>query len=273
MKQYKDVISDILLNGADSEDRTGVGTRSVFGVHMTFDIRETFPLLTLKRTFWKGVVAELMWMLSGSTNAFDLPENVQQWWTPWADQDGSLGPTYGKQFRNSGGVDQLRRVVDGIKNNPNSRRHNIALWNPGEVDQMNLPPCHGNLIQFYVRNGELSCQMYQRSGDMFLGVPVNIAFYSLLTYMIAEECGLRPGFFNHCIGDAHIYNNHIEQCEKMVLRDEPELPTLEINYPDSSGLFEFVDVDYRNMTWKEVLKVISLKGYKPNSGIKGDVAI
>lgn len=273
MEAYSDLVREVLDNGEDRGDRTGVGTRSLFGKQMRFDISEKFPLLTLKRTYWKGVVSELLWMLSGSTNAYDLPESIQQWWTPWANEDGSLGPTYGKQFRDSGGVDQLRRVIATVRNNPQSRRHNIALWNPGEIDNMNLPPCHGNLIQFYVGEDKtLSCQMYQRSGDMFLGVPVNIAFYSLLTYLIAKDTGLKPKEFIHVIGDAHVYSNHFEQCEKMLSRDHLEHPTLTIaNYP-KGYLMDSLDVFYK-MEWEELSEYIILEGYKPHKGIKGDVAV
>ncbi len=272
MKDYSDLVEEILVDGVDGGDRTGVGTRSLFGKQMRFDISEKFPLLTLKRTYWKGVVSELVWMLSGSTNAYDLPESIQKWWTPWANEDGSLGPTYGKQFRNSGGVDQLRKVIAGIRNNPNSRRHNIALWNPGEIDEMNLPPCHGNLIQFHVNGNELSCQMYQRSGDMFLGVPVNIAFYSLLTYLIAKDCGLVPKDFVHVIGDAHIYSNHIEQCEEMLEREHLELPTLKIGkFP--KGYFVDSIQAMALMSWEDLSDFIVLENYKPHKGISGDVAI
>lgn len=274
MEQYSNLVSDILLNGAESDDRTGVGTLSVFGAFMKFDIREEFPLLTLKRTYWAGVIAELMWMLSGSTNAYDLPINVQKWWTPWADDDGELGPTYGKQFRNSGGVDQLKNLVQGLRDDPNSRRHNIALWNPSEISHMNLPPCHGNLVQFYVRDGELSCHMYQRSADMFLGVPVNIAFYSLLTHLVAKEVGLKPGEYSHSIGDAHIYSNHVEQCKEMVAREMRPLPTLSIGDFPGGSLFTFIDTEYKKMSIGDVRsEVIILENYKPSPTISGEVAI
>ena len=272
MKDYSDLVQHILDTGVKSEDRTGVGTLSVFGSQMRFDLREGFPLLTLKRTFWKGVVSELFWMLSGSTNAYDLPESIQKWWTPWADEDGSLGPTYGRQFRNSGGVDQLERVIESLKLNPSSRRHNIALWNPSEVPMMNLPPCHGNLIQFYLRDNTLSCHMVQRSGDMFLGVPVNIAFYSLLTHLIAKDGGYDVGDFIHSIGDAHIYSNHIDQCNEMLTRDHKSLPTLEIF--NMGSLLSFVDWGYDKLSWGELKnQVVCLSDYDPHPRIKGDVAI
>jgi thymidylate synthase len=274
MNDYSDLVKRIKDSGSWKWDRTGTGTLSVFGAQMRFNLQDGFPLLTLKRTFWKGVVSELFWMLSGSTNAYDLPETVQKWWTPWADGDGSLGPTYGKQFRDSGGVDQLQGVIQSLKEDPDSRRHNISLWNPGEIGAMNLPPCHGNLIQFYVgQDKKLSCHMTQRSGDMFLGVPVNIAFYSLLTHLIAKECGYGVGEFIHSIGDAHIYRNHVDQCEEMLKREHKELPTLTIGSLPGDSLLWFIDEEYKNMSYKEVSKVVTLDGYNPHPRIKGEVAI
>lgn len=269
MKQYLELLQDVLENGARKEDRTGTGTLEVFGRQMRFDLTQGFPTVTTKKLFFKGVVGELLWMLSGSTNIHDLPAFMQHWWSPWADEDGNLGPTYGQQFRGwpvttpegvNTTVDQVAQVIQGIKSDPNSRRHNIVLWNVGQIDEMRLPPCHGNLIQFNVTGGALNCQMYQRSGDMFIGVPVNIAFYSLFTHMVAQVCGLEAGEFIHTLGSAHIYLNHIEQVKTQLGREPYELPSLRLN-PEISCIDDFTADD------------IELEGYKHHPSIKAPVAI
>lgn len=270
MDNYLELIDHIYSNGEDRTDRTGVGTRSVFGATMQFDLQEGFPLLTAKKTHFKSVLHELLWFLSGSTNIKYLQENGVKIWDAWSDEDGNLGPVYGKQWRDFGGVDQISEVVDSVKENPHSRRHIVSAWNPTEVKDMALPPCH-MFFQFYVRFDQgvpttLDCQMYQRSADMFLGVPFNIASYALLTAIIATECGLKAGKLNMVLGDAHIYNNHFPQVEKMLDRCEsngfwayPDLPKLAIKKRVSIFDYEFDD--------------FKLIGYEPLSTIKAPVAV
>ncbi len=232
MQLYKDLLRDVLDNGHVKDDRTGVGTRSVFGRQVRFDLSQGFPLLTTKKVHWKSVVAELLWFISGSTNVFPLNRQGVTIWNEWADENGELGPVYGKQWRSwetAGGktVDQLQKVIDQVRWHRNSRRMLVTAWNPGEVDKMKLPPCHC-LFQFYVADGKLSCQLYQRSADIFLGVPFNIASYALLTHMVAHIAGLGVGDFVHTFGDLHLYNNHEEQARLQLTREPLELPTLSI---------------------------------------------
>jgi thymidylate synthase len=250
MKQYLDALRHVMIYGEDKSDRTGVGTRSVFGYQMRFNLQEGFPAVTTKKLAWRAVVAELLWFLEGSTDERRLAEiqfgtrdpSKKTIWTANADAQGKalgytntddikeLGPVYGKQWRDFGGVDQLAQVIEQIKVNPDSRRHIISAWNVPEIDKMALPPCH-TMFQFYVANGRLSCQLYQRSADMFLGVPFNIASYALLTHIVARECGLKVGDFVHTIGDAHIYTNHFDQVEEQVTRAPRAMPRLIINDP------------------------------------------
>lgn len=243
MKQYIELLNHVLKNGIETKDRTGTGTISCFDApQMIFDLSKGFPLLTTKKMFVNGMIDELLWFISGSTNAYDLPERTQKWWTPWAKEDGELGPIYGKQLRkidynefsSKPPLDQLLKIIDSIKNEPFSRRHVISLWNPTEVEDMALPTCHGSIIQFFVTPDDkgiakyLSCKMYQRSGDVFIGVPVNIASYSLFTMMIAQVCNLEPKDFVHIIGNAHIYSNHIEQCKIQIEREPKSLSIMNI---------------------------------------------
>ncbi|WP_199097281.1 thymidylate synthase [Dyella sp. ASV21] len=266
MKQYHDLLRHILANGTDKFDRTSTGTRSVFGYQMRFDLNQGFPLLTTKRVPWKAVAHELLWFLSGSTNIKYLRDNGVTIWDEWADENGDLGPVYGKQWRSwpKGGyssrtIDQIMDVINEIMRNPDSRRLVVSAWNVGELDQMALPPCHA-LFQFYVQNNTLSCQLYQRSADVFLGVPFNIASYALLTHMIASVCGLKVGEFIHTLGDAHIYSNHMEQVELLLTREERPLPELRLNpmiyHIDK---FRFSDLE--------------LVGYDPHPTIKAPVAV
>jgi thymidylate synthase len=272
---YEKALDHVLRNGVESSDRTGVGTLSVFGLQMRFDLARGFPLITSKRVFWKGVVGELCWLLSGSTNVKDLQAMGVTIWDEWADPvTGELGPVYGKQWRKYEGlrwhgedpsyshIDQIAWVVNEIRKNPSSRRLIVSAWNPVEIDQMALPPCH-TLFQFYVRNGKLSCQLYQRSADMFLGVPFNIASYALLTKMIARICGLEPGEFVHTIGDAHIYLNHVEQVRTQLNRPPVELPFV---------TFAAETKDYQ-YPWEFKPEDITLHDYNPHPAIKGDVAV
>jgi len=275
MKEYKKLISHILENGDDKEDRTGTGTKSVFGYQMRFDLTKGFPLVTTKKVHLKSVIHELLWFLKGDTNTKYLNDNGVRIWDEWADENGDLGSVYGKQWRSwdvrklsydidgkpvleIGVVDQISEVIEQIKTNPNSRRLIVSAWNVGDLDSMALPPCH-LLFQFYVSNGKLSCQLYQRSGDVFLGVPFNIASYALLTMMIAQQCDLQAGEFVHTLGDAHIYNNHIEQCNLQLSRDCKMLPMMRINKKDS--IFDYVYEDFQ------------LIGYDPHPTIKGKVAV
>ncbi|MDR7314487.1 MULTISPECIES: thymidylate synthase [Brevibacillus] len=264
MKQYLDLCQRILDEGVTKEDRTGTGTISVFGHQMRFDLSEGFPLVTTKKLHTKSIFHELIWFLSGDTNIRYLQENGVRIWNEWADENGDLGPVYGKQWRSFAGadgktVDQIQWVIDEIKRNPDSRRLVVSAWNPAEVDKMALPPCH-LLFQFYVANGKLSCQLYQRSGDTFLGVPFNIASYALLTHMIAHVTGLEPGDFVHTLGDAHLYLNHVEQVKLQLTREPKPLPKLKLN-PDVTSIFDFKYED------------IEVIGYESHPHIKGEVAV
>ena len=264
MKQYLDILKDVMFTGVDKSDRTGTGTRSVFGRQMRFNLQEGFPLLTTKKVFLKGVIHELLWFVAGDTNIKYLTDNGVHIWDEWADENGDLGPVYGHQWRSwpdgrGGIIDQLANVVDQIRKNPDSRRLIVSAWNPAEVDDMALPPCH-TLFQFYVANGRLSCQLYQRSADLFLGVPFNIASYALLTMMVAQATGLQPGDFVHTLGDAHIYSNHFQQVTEQLQREPRKLPTMDIN-PEVKDVFAFRYEDF------------TLKGYDPWPAIKAPVAV
>lgn len=264
MKQYLDLLQKIMDEGAQKNDRTGVGTKSIFGYQMRFDLSRGFPLLTTKKMHLKSIIHELLWFLQGNTNIRYLNENGVTIWDEWAKEDGELGPVYGSQWRkwkaNDGReIDQISEMINQIKNNPDSRRIIVSAWNVGEIDKMALPPCH-LLFQFYVANGKLSCQMYQRSADTFLGVPFNIASYALLTMMIAQVCGLQPGEFIHTIGDTHIYNNHFEQVRTQLERDPRNLPTMKIN-PDVKDIFGFKYEDF------------VLENYDPHPAIKAPIAV
>lgn len=264
MKQYLDLLRDVRDNGVMKTDRTGVGTKSVFGRQMRFDLNEGFPLLTTKKVHLKSIIYELLWFIAGDTNIAYLKEHGVRIWDEWADENGDLGPVYGHQWRSwpapdGTTIDQLSNVIEQIKNNPDSRRLIVSAWNVAEVDKMALPPCH-SLFQFYVAEGRLSCQLYQRSADMFLGVPFNIASYSLLTMMIAQVCGLKLGEFVHTTGDTHIYTNHFEQVEEQLSRAPKALPTMKIN-PDIKNIFDFKYEDF------------TLEGYDPWPLIKGVVAV
>src|SRR5476651_323121 len=242
MKQYHDLLRLVLEQGRPKSDRTGTGTRSIFGAQARFPLRETFPLVTTKKVHFKSVVYELLWFLRGDTNVKWLQEHGVSIWNEWADAEGNLGRVYGAQWRdwrspNGGSVDQIARVIDQIRRKPDSRRHIVTAWNPAEVEAMVLPPCHA-LFQFFVLDGELSCQLYQRSADIFLGVPFNIASYALLTCMVAQVCNLVPGDFVHTLGDAHLYSNHLEQTKLQLTRDPTPLPVLKIN-PQVSSIFDF----------------------------------
>lgn len=248
MKQYLDLLRDILENGVDKMDRTGVGTRSVFGRQMRFDLNEGFPLLTTKKMHLKSIIYELLWFIKGDTNVKYLQEHGVRIWNEWADENGDLGPIYGAQWRNwnGDGIDQLAEVIETLKRNPNDRRMIVSAWNPSQLKAMHLPPCH-MMFQFYVANGKLSCMLYQRSCDMFLGVPFNIASYALLTMMIAQVCGLKLGEFVHTLGDTHIYHNHFEQVKEQLKRVPLALPQMKIN-PDIKDIndFKFEDFELQN---------------------------
>lgn len=264
MKQYLDLLKHIRDNGVVKQDRTGIGTKSIFGYQMRFDLQQGFPLLTTKKVHLKSIIYELLWFISGDTNIKYLKEHGVSIWDEWADTNGDLGPVYGHQWRSwptpdGKSIDQLANVIDTIKNNPDSRRILVSAWNPGEVDKMALPPCHC-LFQFYVAEGKLSCQLYQRSADTFLGVPFNIASYSLLTMMIAQVCGLQPGEFIHTTGDTHLYLNHIGQVDLQLSREPRVLPKMIIN-PEVTDLFSFKYEDFR------------LEGYEPWPTIKAPVAV
>lgn len=246
MKQYLDLMRHIRDEGVDRGDRTAVGTRSVFGYQMRFDLQEGFPLLTTKKLHTRSIFYELLWFLRGETNIAWLKENQVRIWDPWADEAGELGPVYGRQWRawptaDGGAIDQITALVEGLRANPESRRHLVVAWNVGQIDEMALPPCHC-LFQFYVANGRLSCQLYQRSADVFIGVPFNIASYALLTHMIAQVCDLEVGEFIHTFGDAHLYLNHMEQVETQLARTPGRLPKLRLN-PDVKDLFAFTYED------------------------------
>ncbi|MEQ8244356.1 thymidylate synthase [Fulvivirga sp.] len=251
MKQYLDLMQDILDNGVQKGDRTGTGTISVFGRQLRFDLSKGFPLVTTKKLHIRSIVYELLWFLNGDTNIKYLKDNGVSIWDEWADENGELGPVYGHQWRSwptpSGGtVDQIAQVLNQIKNNPNSRRHIVTAWNPSEVDKMALPPCHA-LFQFYVADGKLSCQLYQRSADYFLGVPFNIASYALMVHMFAQQCDLEPGEFVWTGGDVHLYNNHIEQANTQLSREPFEIPQLVIKRkPDSLFDYKFEDFEIVN---------------------------
>jgi len=264
MKQYHELLKHVLANGVTKEDRTGTGTKSVFGYQMRFDLNEGFPLLTTKKVHLKSIIHELLWFLKGETNVAYLHENKVTIWDEWMDENGNLGPIYGFQWRSWRGpdgkvVDQISELVDTIRKNPDSRRLIVSAWNPGELHLMALPPCHV-LFQFYVADGKLSCQLYQRSADIFLGVPFNIASYALLTMMIAQVTGLKPGEFIHTFGDAHIYQNHMEQVNLLLSRDFRPLPVMNIN-PEVKDIFGFRYEDF------------ALTGYDPHPAIKASVAV
>lgn len=264
MKQYLDLLKYIQQNGTIKSDRTGTGTKSVFGYQMKFDLKEGFPLLTTKKVHLKSIIYELLWFISGDTNIKYLKDHGVSIWDEWADENGDLGPVYGHQWRSypspdGGSIDQLSNVIDQIKNNPDSRRMIVCAWNPAEVDKMALPPCH-SMFQFYVADGKLSCQLYQRSGDVFLGVPFNIASYALLTMMVAQVCHLEPGTFVHTLGDAHIYSNHFEQVDTQLSREPRALPKMMIN-PEVKSIFDFQYEDF------------TLEGYDPWPAIKAPVAV
>ncbi|USD77529.1 thymidylate synthase [Bacillus safensis] len=264
MKQYKELCRHVLQHGDEKGDRTGTGTISMFGYQMRFDLQEGFPLLTTKKLHLKSIIHELLWFLKGDTNVKYLQENGVRIWNEWADENGELGRVYGAQWRSwaSGDgetVDQITKLIHDIEHNPNSRRLIVSAWNPGEIDQMALPPCHC-LFQFYVSNGKLSCQLYQRSADIFLGVPFNIASYALLTMMIAKVTNLEPGEFIHTLGDAHIYQNHLPQVKMQLEREERTLPTLRITR-DVKSIFDFTFDDF------------VLENYDPHPHIKGEVSV
>jgi len=264
MEQYLNLCKAVLENGTKKEDRTGTGTISTFGYQMRFDLQKGFPLLTTKKLHTKSIIYELLWFLAGDTNIKYLQENGVRIWNEWADENGELGPVYGKQWRSwttadGRTVDQIKDVLHQIKHNPDSRRMIVNAWNVGEIDKMALPPCHC-LFQFYVADGKLSCQLYQRSADIFLGVPFNIASYALLTMMMAQVTGLEPGEFVHTLGDAHIYSNHIEQIELQLQREPRPLPTMKLN-PEVKDLFAFEFEDF------------ILEEYDPHPAIKGVVSV
>ena len=264
MQQYHDLMRHVLENGDDKSDRTGTGTRSVFGWQMRFDLATGFPVMTTKKLHLRSIIHELLWFLQGDTNIRYLQENGVRIWDEWADGNGDLGPVYGKQWRrwetaDGRVVDQVAQLVNSLRNNPDSRRHIVSAWNPGDVDRMALPPCHC-LFQFYVGGGKLSCQLYQRSADIFLGVPFNIASYALLTLMLAQVCGYRPGEFVHTFGDAHLYTNHFEQTRLQLSRAPRPLPTMWIN-PAVDDILAFKFADFR------------LDGYDPHPHIAAPVAV
>jgi len=264
MKQYHDLMKHVLEHGVRKQDRTGTGTFSVFGYQMRFDLQEGFPLLTTKKLHTKSIIHELLWFLKGDTNIKYLKDNGVGIWDEWADEKGNLGPVYGYQWRSwpsPGGkhIDQIFKLIETIKKNPDSRRLIVSAWNVADIDKMKLPPCH-TLFQFYVLDGKLSCQLYQRSADIFLGVPFNIASYSLLTMMVAQVCGLQPGEFIHTFGDAHIYANHLEQVNLQLSRQCRPLPTMKIN-PAVKNIFDFRFEDF------------TLENYNPHPHIKGAVAV
>ena len=264
MKQYLDLLNRVLAEGVRKEDRTGTGTISVFGHQMRFNMQDGFPLLTTKKLHLKSIIYELLWFLAGDTNVKYLQDNGVRIWNEWADPDGSLGHIYGYQWRSwpdycGGYIDQISQAVDMIKNNPDSRRIIVSSWNVADLDNMNLPPCHA-FFQFYVANGKLSLQLYQRSADIFLGVPFNIASYALLLKMMAQVCGLEEGDFVHTLGDAHIYLNHLDQVHEQLSREPRALPTMQIN-PDVKNIFDFKYEDF------------TLTGYDPHPHIKGVVSV
>ncbi len=264
MQQYHDLMRHVMEHGTTKTDRTGTGTKSVFGYQMRFDLSKGFPLVTTKKCHTKSIIHELLWFLSGNTNIKYLTDNGVSIWNEWADENGNLGPVYGYQWRSwpaadGRHIDQITNVINQIKNNPDSRRLIVSAWNVGDVEKMALPPCH-MFFQFYVADGKLSCQLYQRSADIFLGVPFNIASYALLTMMIAQVCDLKVGDFVHTMGDAHLYLNHMEQTELQLSRDPRPLPTMKIN-PAIKNIFDFKFEDFE------------LVGYDPHPHIKAPVAV
>lgn len=264
MKQYHDLMRHVLENGTKKEDRTGTGTLSVFGYQMRFDLSEGFPMVTTKKLHLRSILHELLWFLKGDTNIAYLKENGVSIWDEWANEQGELGPVYGYQWRSwptadGRHIDQISQVINTLKNNPDSRRIIVSAWNVGEIEHMALPPCHA-FFQFYVADGKLSCQLYQRSADIFLGVPFNIASYALLTMMVAQVCDLQPGDFIHTFGDAHLYLNHLEQTELQLSRDCRPLPTMKIN-PAVKNIFDFKFEDFE------------LVDYNPHPHIKAPVAV
>ena len=274
MKQYLDLVKEVLENGNQKGDRTGTGTKSIFGHQLRFDLSKGFPMITTKKLHLKSIIHELLWFINGDTNISYLNENGVKIWNEWANKDGDLGPVYGYQWRNWNGdeIDQIKELISTLKSNPNSRRMLVSAWNPSVLPDTSktfeenvasgkaaLPPCHA-FFQFYVNNGKLSCQLYQRSADVFLGVPFNIASYALFTMMIAQVCGYKPGDFVHTFGDAHIYNNHIDQVKLQLSRDTRPLPKMEIN-PEIKSIFDFKFEDF------------TLVDYDPHPHIKGAVAI
>lgn len=264
MRQYLDLLDHVMENGSDRADRTGTGTRSVFGYQMRYDLSAGFPVLTTKKLHLRSIIHELLWFLRGDTNIAYLKEHGVSIWDEWADENGNLGPVYGAQWRSwptpdGGHIDQIAKLVDGIRNNPDSRRHIVTAWNPAEVDNMALPPCHC-LFQFYVADGRLSCQLYQRSADIFLGVPFNIASYALLTMMVAQVTGLKPGDFVHTLGDAHLYSNHFEQAREQLSRMPGPLPVMRLN-PDVDDLFAFRFEDF------------TLENYQAAPSIRAPIAV
>ena len=264
MQPYLRLMQHILSHGTDKSDRTGTGTRSVFGYQMRFNLQDGFPLLTTKKLHLRSIIHELLWFLRGDTNIQYLHDNNVTIWDEWADENGDLGPVYGYQWRSwptpdGGRIDQIAKLIDQIKRNPDSRRLIVSAWNPALVDEMALPPCHA-MFQFYVADGKLSCQLYQRSADIFLGVPFNIASYALLTMMLAQVCGLQAGEFVHTLGDAHLYRNHFEQAELQLTREPRPLPTMTLN-PAVDNLFDFKYEDFE------------LSGYDPHPHIKAAVAV
>lgn len=264
MEQYHKLMKTILENGTDRPDRTGTGTRSIFGYQMRFDLSEGFPCLTTKKLHLRSIIHELLWFLSGDTNIKYLKENKVSIWDEWADENGNLGPVYGHQWRswptqNGETIDQISKLIHDIKNNPNSRRLIVSAWNVADIENMALPPCHC-LFQFFVADGKLSCQLYQRSADTFLGVPFNIASYALLTMMVAQVCDLEPGEFIHSFGDVHLYKNHFEQAQLQLTRKPKKLPKMEIN-PEVKDIFAFKFEDFE------------LKDYDPDPHIKAPVAV
>lgn len=264
MKQYLDLLDHVITNGIEKSDRTGTGTISVFGYQSRFDLNQGFPILTTKKLHLKSIIHELLWFLTGDTNISYLKEKGVRIWDEWADENGNLGPVYGYQWRSwptpdGKHIDQISELVKSLKNNPDSRRHIVSAWNVGQINQMNLPPCH-LLIQFYVANGKLSCQLYQRSADIFLGVPFNIASYALLTMMLAQVCDLQPGEFIHTLGDAHIYLNHLDQVKLQLTREPLPLPQMKIN-PEVKNIFDFKYEDFE------------LIGYQSHPHIPGKVSV
>jgi thymidylate synthase len=264
MKQYQQLLERVLEQGTPKSDRTGTGTLSVFGHQMRFDLSQGFPLVTTKKAHLKSIIHELLWFLKGETNIQYLKENGVSIWNEWADENGNLGPVYGSQWRSwktSDGrsIDQITQLIQNIKTNPDSRRLIVSAWNVGELDKMALPPCHA-FFQFYVSNGKLSCQLYQRSADIFLGVPFNIASYAILLMMVAQVCDLQPGEFVHTLGDAHLYNNHIEQAKLQISREPRALPKMKIN-PIVKNIFEFRYDDFK------------LEGYDPHPPIRAEISV